>query len=50
MMLRDDVHNRGAQHFLGMVEAHAVQNTCPSVMTGGEKFVVAERRHHLDLI
>src|SRR6185437_5302531 len=50
MVLRDDVENRRARDLRGVIETHAMQNTCPSVMTGGVKFIESERRHHLDLV
>ena len=50
MMLRDDVLDRGAQHFLGMIEAHAVHDARAAVVAGGKEAVEAERRHHLDIV
>ena len=50
VMLRNDVEDGGAQHLVGMIEAHAVQHAGAAVVAGGEEFVVAERRHHLDLV
>ena len=49
-MLRNDVEDGGAQDLVGMIETHAVQHAGAAVVAGGEEFVVAERRHHLDLV
>ncbi len=49
-MLRDDVEDRRAFHFMRIVEAHAVQHAPAAVMSGGHELVETKRRHHLDLI
>jgi hypothetical protein len=50
MVLREDVENSGAHHFVWMIEAHAVQDARTAVMPGGVEALVAERRHDFDLI
>ena len=50
VVLRDDVVDRGAQHLVGMVEAHAMHDARAAVVPGREELVEAERRHHLDVI
>ena len=50
VMLRNDVEDGGAQNLVGMIEAHAVQHAGAAVVAGGKEAVVAERRHHLDLV
>jgi hypothetical protein len=50
VVLRDDVVDRGLEHLVGMIEAHAVRHARAAVMPGDVKLVEAERRHHLDLV
>jgi hypothetical protein len=50
MMLRDDVEDGRARHLVRMIEAHAVQHARAAIVAGGEEALIAERRHHLDLV
>ncbi len=50
VMLRDDVEDGRAGDRSLMIEAHAVQNACAAVVARGIEALMAERRHHLDLV
>ena len=50
VMLRHDVENGGARHFLRMVEAHAMQHARAAIVAGGVEARKSQRRHHLDLV
>src|ERR1700720_4831710 len=40
MMLREDVENGGAHHFVRMIEAHAMQHARTAIVPGGVKTIV----------
>jgi hypothetical protein len=50
MMLRDDVENGGAHDLVRVIEAHAIQDPCTAIVSGGVEALVPERSHDLDLI
>jgi malic enzyme len=47
---RDDVQRCPARNFLGMVAEQPVRHPSAAVVSGDREAVMAERRHHLDLI
>jgi hypothetical protein len=47
---RDDVQRCPARNFLGMIAEQPVRHPSAAVVSGDREAVMAERRHHLDLI
>ncbi len=45
---RQDIENGEPRQAVGMIEAHAIGDTRPAIMTGEREDLMAEPRHHRD--